>query len=414
MSLLIKNVILNKKIVDLYLEKGKIKKIGKNLNLKAKEKIDGKNRKAVLPGFINAHTHSAMIFFRGYGDDLSLEEWLKEKIWPKETKLTPEDVYWGTKFAILEMLSSGTTTINEMYWYPEAQIEAIKEMGIRAVVGLVLIDFFPFGLKENVLNLYFKLKKIVKNSLIKLAIAPHAIYTVSKENLIWAKNFAKKEKLILHIHLSETKKEVEDSLLKNKLRPVEYLEKIGFLNKNCVLAHSIWLSKKEIEILKKRKCNLVYNPSSNMKLTSGIFPYKDLKRAKINICLGTDGPASNNSLDMFLEMKFASLLQKIKEMDPTVAKAKEIFDLATKNGAKALKIDSGEIKEGKLADLILIDLDKTYLQPEENLISNIVYSAKGDCVTDVIINGKILMRERKIKDAEKIKKEFKKRYLQIF
>ena len=408
MRLLIRNIILNGKKKDIFIEGNKIKKIGKNLNLKANEKIDGKGEKAVLPGLINCHTHSAMTLFRGYGDDLPLKEWLLKKIWPLEQKITEDDVYWGTKLAILEMIKTGTTTFNDMYWYPEAQIEAVREMGLRATIGLVMIDFLPIGSKENVQKLYKKLE--AKNlEPISLTIAPHSIYGVSKENLIWAKDFARKNNLLLHIHLSETEEEVKGCLKLAKMRPVEYLDKIGFLNENCIFAHSIWLNDKEIKILAKRKCSVVYNPCSNMKLASGIFPYKKLKEAAINITLGTDGPASNNSLDMFQEMKFASLLQKVSEKDPTVAPAQEIFEIVTKNGAKALKIDTGEIKVGKLADLILIDLNKIYFKPGHNFISDIVYSATGNCVFDVICNGKILMRDRKIKDEKEILEEATKR-----
>jgi 5-methylthioadenosine/S-adenosylhomocysteine deaminase len=412
MSLLIKNVILNEKEKDIFIEGNKIKKIGKNLNLKADEKIDGKGEKAVIPGLINCHTHSSMILFRGLAEDLPLKDWLEKEIWPRESKLTEDDVYWGTKLAILEMIKSGTTTFNEMYWFEEAQIQAVKEMGIRANIGLVLLDFIPWGSKEHIEKLYKKLEPKHLEP-ITLTIAPHAIYTVSKENLIWAKNFAKRHKLLIHMHLSETEREVKDCLKKYKMRPVEYLEKIGFLNENCILAHSIWLNEKEIEILAKRRSSVVYNPCSNIKLASGIFPYKKLKGAGVNICLGTDGPASNNSLDMFLEMKFASLLQKVKEMDPTIAPAKEIFQMATKNGAKALKINAGEIKEGKLADLVLVDLNEVSLIPGHNLVSDIVYSANGNCVSDLICNGEILMRDRKIKGEEEIKREAKKRAKQL-
>jgi len=408
MNLLIKNIILKGEKKDVFIEGNKIKKIRDNLNLKATEKIDGKGEKAVIPGLINCHTHAAMSLFRGYGDDLPLKEWLKKKIWPLEAKLTQDDVYWGTKLACLEMIKSGTTCFNDMYWYQESAIEATEEMNLRAIIGLVMIDFLQIGSKKNIERIYKELE--AKNlEPITLAIAPHSIYGVSKENLIWAKNFAGKNHLILHTHLSETEKEVKDCLEKFKMRPIEYLDKIGFLNENCVLTHSIWLNEKEIKILAKRKCSVVYNPCSNMKLTSGIFPYKKMKEAGVNITLGTDGPASNNSLDMFSEMKFASFLQKLSEEDPTIASAKEIFEIATKNGAKALKINAGEIKEGKLADLILIDLNYVSFQPGHNFISDLVYSASGNCVSDVICNGKILMRERKIEGEEKIKKEATKR-----
>ena len=408
MNLLIKNIILNGEKKDIFIEGNKIKKIGDNLNLRATEKIDGKKEKAVIPGLINCHTHAAMSLFRGYGDDLPLKEWLEKKIWPAEAKLTEEDVYWGTKLACLEMIKTGTTCFNDMYWYSEAVIKASEEIGLRAMVGPLIIDFSKKGSRENFEKIY-KNFQVEKSGLVDIAVAPHSIYGASKENLIWAKNFAKKNHLILHTHLSETEKEVKDCLKKYKMRPVEYLDKIGFLDKNCVLAHSIWLNEKEIKILAKRKCSVVYNPCSNMKLASGIFPYKKMKEAGVNITLGTDGPASNNSLDMFSEMKFASFLQKLSEEDPTIASAKEIFEIATKNGAKALKINAGEIKEGKLADLILIDLNYVSFQPGHNFISDLVYSASGNCVSDVICNGKILMRERKIEGEEKIKKEATKR-----
>jgi 5-methylthioadenosine/S-adenosylhomocysteine deaminase len=407
MRILIKNVILGKKSVDILIEGEKISKIGKNLNLKADEKIDGKGEKAVIPGLINCHTHSAMILFRGLAEDLPLKDWLEKEIWPKESKLTEDDVYWGTKLAILEMIKSGTTTFNEMYWFEEAQIQAVKEMGIRAVIGLVMLDFLPMGSKEKVEKLYLKFSHLTTQSLnylITFSIAPHAMYTVSKENLIWAKNFAKRHKLLIHMHLSETEREVKDCLKKYKMRPVEFLEKIGFLNKNCVFAHCIWLDDKEIEILEKRGCSLVYNPTSNMKLASGVFPWAKIKKRKINVCLGTDGPASNNSLNLFSEMKIGVLLQKIENKDPTAISAKEMFQMATRNGTKALRINAGEIKVGRLADLVLIDLNKIEMFPDYDLISNLVYSDAKNCVSDVICNGKILMREGKIEEEEKILK----------
>lgn len=407
MRILIKRVILDGKEKDIFISKNKISKIGKNLNLKADEKIDGKEEKAILPGLINCHTHSAMILFRGLAEDLPLKEWLEREIWPREQKLTEDDVYWGTKLACLEMIKTGTTTFNEMYWFEEAQIEAVKEMGMRVKIGLVLLDFLPMGSKEHIQKLFSKFaKSITTNSLITFSLAPHAIYTVSKDNLIWAKNFAKKYNLILHMHLSETEKEVKDCLKKYKMRPVEFLEKIGFLGKDCVFAHSIWLNEKEIKILEKRNCNLVYNPCSNMKLVSGIFPWPKIKKRKINVCLGTDGPASNNSLNLFQEMKMGSLLQKINSMNPTTISTKEIFQMATKNGAKALKINAGEIKVGKLADLILVNLNKINLIPNHDLISNLVYSTSENSVSDLICNGKILMRDGKIEGEEKIKRKF--------
>lgn len=412
MSVLVKNVILDGTKRDIFVEGNRIKKIGKNLNFKAEEKIDGKGKKAALPGLTNCHTHAAMVLFRGYADDLPLKDWLEKKIWPLEEKLSEEDIYWGTKLACLEMIKTGTTCFNDMYWSGGASAKAAGEMGIRGKIGLVLLDFLPLGRKEKI-EKYYKVFQKEKFKTVDFSIAPHSIYTVSKEGLIWAKNFAGKNNLILHIHLSETEKEVKDCLEKHKVRPVEYLEKIGFLGENCILAHSVWMSDKEIKILENKKCSVVYNPCSNMKLASGIFPYEKIKKAGINICLGTDGAASNNNLDMFEEMKFASLLQKIKEKDPTAVPAKEIFETAAKNGARALKINSGEIKEGKLADLILIDLKKIFFYPGHNFISDVVYSGSGLIVSDVICNGKILMRAGKVDCEGKIIKEATKRIKEI-
>jgi 5-methylthioadenosine/S-adenosylhomocysteine deaminase len=344
-----------------------------------------------------------MILFRGLAEDLPLKDWLEKEIWPRESKLTEDDVYWGTKLAILEMIKSGTTTFNEMYWFEEAQFQAAKEMGIRANIGLVMLDFLPMGSREKVEKLTKQLTT-KQPTTIQFSIAPHAIYTVSKENLIWAKDFAKRHKLLIHMHLAETESEVKDCLKKYKMRPVEFLEKIGFLNKNCVFAHCVWLDDKEIEILEKRGCSVVYNPTSNMKLASGVFPWKKIKGRKINVCLGTDGPASNNSLNLFSETKIGAILQKIENKDPTAISAKEIFQMTTKNGAKALRINAGEIKVGKLADLVLIDLNKIEMFPNYDLISNLVYSDAKNCISEVICNGKILMREGKIEGEEKILK----------
>jgi len=409
MGLLLKNIIFQEKERDIFIRKGKIEKIGKNLNVRAKEKIDCQGRKAVLPGLINCHTHSAMVLFRGYADDLPLKKWLEEKIWPLEARLSREDVYWGTKLACLEMLKSGTTAFNEMYFFPEAQAEAVREMGLRAKIGLPLIDFLPEYRPKSIEKLYQRLKRVLDGNRLSIALAPHSIYTVSRENLIWAKDFAKKHNLPLHLHLSETEQEVEECLLKYKKRPVEFLEEIGFLGNNCLLAHSIWLSDKEIALLSKRKPHLIYNPCSNLKLGSGIFSYLKLKREGLNICLGTDSAVSNNSLDLIREIKVGSLLQKGAERSQKVLPAKEALEILTKNGARALRTGAGEIREGGPADLIFVDLEKIYFQPPINFLSSFVYSASGECVSDVICGGKIIMRERRIEGEKEIIRKSKER-----
>jgi len=416
MSLILKNVVLDGEKKDVYIEENKIKKIGNNLNFKAEAKIDGKGEKAILPGLINCHTHAAMTLFRGYGEDMTLNDWLKKKIWPLEAKLTEEDVYWGTKLACLEMIKTGTTCFNDMYWLEQASARAAEEMGVRAVIGLTVLDFLKAG-NKNKLEEKRDIFKKGKFNIIKFSVSPHAIYTVSKENLIWAKDFANKNKLLFHMHVSETEEEVKNCQKKYKLRPVEFLEKIGVLDENTVLAHTVWISDKEIKILAKRKCSVVYNPCSNLKLAvGGIFPYKKIKENNINVCLGTDGAASNNNLDLFEEMKVGALLQKHKEKNPLIANVKEVFNWATINGARALKINAGIIKEGKLADLILIDLKKTFFSPGHNFLSDVIYSGSGPSVSDSVCNGRILMLNGKvegereiIKRATRIAKDITKR-----
>lgn len=408
MSLLIKNVILENKKKDIFIDKGIIKKIENEIKIKADQVIEGKEEKAIFPGLINMHTHAGMNILRGFADDYSLKEWLKEKIWPLEEKIDEEDVYLGTKLACLEMIKTGTTCFNDMYWFPRVITKAIKEMGLRAIVGLPLLDDTQKSSKEKIEKDWEYFKK-ENSKRINFSVAPHSIYSVKKENLIWAKNFAQKNKLILHLHISETKKEVDDCLKKHKLRPVEYLDKIGFLDSNCVFSHGVWLSKKEIKILKKNNCHLVYNPVSNMKLASGVFPYLDIKKEKVNICLGTDGVCSNNNLDLFEEMKIGALLQKNENSNPSVISAEEIFKMATENAGKALGVKAGKIKVGYLADIILVDLNEICLVPGYNIISNLVYSCSGNCVSDLICHGKILMKERKIKGEKEIISQVKKR-----
>jgi len=414
-TLLIKNAIfLDKSKKDIYIENGCITKIVNKINKKAEKEINCYNKKVILPGLINSHTHSGMSFLQGYADDLPLKTWLEKKIWPIEKKMDSEDIYWAMKLACLKMIKTGTTCFNDMYWSPKINIKAITEMGIRAVVGLTFIDDIIGGDIKRILEKNWEILKKQKHTNVSFTIAPHAIYTVSKKNLIWAKNFAEKNNLLIHIHLSETEIEVKNCIKKHKLRPVEYLDSIGFLSKKCLLAHAVWLSPKEIDILKRRKCNVIYNPCSNMKLGSGIFPYPDLDKAKINICLGTDGSASNNSLNLWEEMKFASLLQKVSKNDACLLPIQKVFSMITKNAAQALNIKAGEIKEGNLADLILIDMDNINLIPNHNLLSNLVYTGQGNWVSDVICNGKILMRNYKIKGENEIIEKSQKRIKKLF
>jgi 5-methylthioadenosine/S-adenosylhomocysteine deaminase len=402
MSILIKNVLCNGKVTNIHVEQNLITQIG-DVNVEADHVIDGKD-KAAIPGFINTHTHAAMTLLRSYADDLALQDWLGNKIWPVEAKLTKDDIYWGTKLACLEMIKTGTTTFNDMYFHGEIAAKAVEEMGIRGVLAEVFFDLFDETKgqegRRKVKKGIEELKRF-KNDRIIPALGPHSIYMVSGEGLQWVKEYADENDLLMHIHLAETEKENHDFKEKYGKRPVPYLEEIGFLGSNLVAAHCVWLNKKDIEILAKHDVKISHNPISNMKLAVGAtLPYKDLKGAGCHVSLGTDGCASNNNLDMFESMKFAALGQKAHANDPTVMSANEVFDMATKYGAVAIRLNAGEIKEGKLADIILLNLRAPSFIPNHNLTSNIVYAANGSCVDTTICDGKVLMEAGKVEGEE--------------
>jgi 5-methylthioadenosine/S-adenosylhomocysteine deaminase len=411
MSILLKGVLLNNEERDVFIEDNVISRIGKNLRRKANKIINGKN-KAVIPSFVNGHSHAAMTIFRGYADDMALNKWLRDKIWPLESKLTEEDVYWGAKLACLEMIKSGTTFFNDMYWHPMGTLLAVKEMGIRANIGGVIIDFNNKKKAEKQIisidNLISKGKKYLNNRT-NFVLSPHSIYTVSKESLEWIKDFSKKNDLPVHMHISETSLEVKNCLIKFKKRPLEYLEEINFLSNRLTLAHAIWLNQREMDICKKYNIGIVYNPISNLKLVSGTgFPYKEYVERKIKLAFGTDGCASSNNLDMLEVMKMACLIQKSHFKNPKILSAQSSFNIATRGGSNVFNLKIGKIKEGFCADMLLIDINLPELNPLHNLKSNLVYSANASCVDTVICDGKIIMEKRKVKGEEEIIKQFNK------
>jgi 5-methylthioadenosine/S-adenosylhomocysteine deaminase len=404
MSILIKNVKLNGQETNIYIDATTIIEIGSSRS-EADHVIDGTN-KAVVPGMVNAHTHAAMTLLRGYADDMKLFEWLNTKIWPLEGKLTADDVYWGARLACLEMIKSGTTTFNDMYWHLEATAKAVDDAGIRGVISGVVISQSDIeeGTKQIDDNLKL-IKKIQESSSDRVtpALGPHAIYTVSPEMLAKIAELSRENELMIHFHLAETKEEIEKYIEKTGKRPVEHLEELGFLSPNLVAAHGVWYNKKDIETLAKHDVKIVHNPISNMKLSVGsAIKYQELRSAGITVSLGTDGCASNNNLDMFDSMKVATLLQKYHTGDETAMPAKEVFEMATVNGARSLKVDAGVVEEGKLADLVLIDLGAPEITPNFDLISNLVYSVNGSIVDTVICDGKILMENRVVPGEEEV------------
>jgi 5-methylthioadenosine/S-adenosylhomocysteine deaminase len=397
------------KNVSIYVEDSKIVEIGKP-KVKADFIINGKN-KIILPGLINTHTHLGMTILRGKLDDMELHEWLK-KSWALESKLTKKDVYYSSLVGCVEMIMNGITCFHDMYYFGDSVLKATDESGMRGIFSQAILDtpILEFKTLDQALKLTIDLKKRWgKNERTMVNLGPHAIYTCSKETLIKTKQFADENKLSIHTHLSETKKEVEDCIQKTGMRPVEYLENIGFLSSDVMAAHCCWLTEKEMEILKKNEVKVSHNPVSNMKTTAGIAPIPEMIKHNICIGLGTDSAASNNCLDLFQEMKVAALIHKVNKHDPITVPAKKVLDFATIDGARALGLENqiGSIEIGKRADIISVDLKKPHLQPtfeEQTVLSNLVYSAKGYDVCDVICDGKVLMKDRKLLmvDEEKI------------
>jgi 5-methylthioadenosine/S-adenosylhomocysteine deaminase len=405
MSILIRNVLVDDTVRDIYIQGNFIHEVGKNLQYPARETIDGRGMIA-LPAFANGHTHAAMILLRGYADDMQLDEWLKEKIWPVESHLTEEDVYWGTRLACLEMIKSGTTFFNDMYWYYHGVARAVTDAGIRAAVAAVFIDLFDDQKADDQIALNRKLLAETQrySDRITFTLGPHAIYTVSPRSLRWARSFADEHQLQIHIHLSETEHEVNECLREHGLRPVEYLHSIGFLGPDVVAAHCIWLDDREIDLLAEHGVKVIYNPTSNMKLSAGIFPYERLKAAGIRIGLGTDGCATNNNLDMLESMKFASLLQKLADRNPAALPAREVHELATARTFSIFDLPAGELQAGNLADLILVHQEHVRMVPQHDIIHNLVYAAHGGCIDTTICNGKILMRNGIVEGEDEVKR----------
>jgi len=386
---------------------GQSKKIEKQYRQQAKKIIDGQN-KVVLPGLINTHGHLAMTLLRGYADDMSLEDWWFKYVYPVESRFTAKHVYWGSLLAILEMVKSGTTCFADFYYYEDEVAEAAQEIGMRGVLGCGVLDVPTFYFKttaEALKKARAIIKKWAGNNLIKVSLAPHMFQTTSLVTYKKCKKLAKENDLLLTTHLAETKQEVDYCLKKYKGRPIEILSKGGILDQKTLLAHGCWLNKKEIKILAQSGASIAHCPISNMKLASGVMPLAEMLKAGVNVALGTDSACSSNNLDMFGEMKTAALLHKVHQLNPTVADAQTVLDMATLNGAKALGLaeEIGSLAVSKKADLIILNLNQPHLLPHYNFVSHLVYAAKGSDVETVIINGKIIMEGREIKQVKENK-----------
>jgi 5-methylthioadenosine/S-adenosylhomocysteine deaminase len=393
-SLLIKNVRLDDHTTDILIEDRRFKSLSAPEGTLVDSVIDAAGM-AILPPFYNTHTHAAMSLLRGYADDMPLQKWLTEYIWPFESKMTAADIRKGSELAVREMIKTGTVFFSDMYFDIEETIEVVQRYGMRAAIGVTFMESHNKAQQAEKLEVLHNWSDPTGGR-ICLTVAPHAIYTVGQEMLVRCAETARELGMILHIHLSETRQEVEDCLQQKGTTPVRYLEKLGVLGPNVVAAHAVHVDEEEADILAKHGVTLAHCPCSNMKLSSGNFPYAMLKKAGCHIALGTDGDSSNNNLDMREEMKFAALLAKFSSGDPRTMPAGEALEVATRNGAEAFGIDAGVIAEGKLADAILVRLDDERMQPCYHLASNWVYAAGSSCIDTVICDGRILMQGREI------------------
>ena len=377
--------------------------------------------KLVLPGFINGHTHVPMTLFRGLHDDVTLDDWLRKYIFPAEAKnVTEEFVRWGTRLAAAEQIRAGVTTYADMYYFEDAVAEETKAAGMRGVLGETFIDFpAPDNKNEAAMLTYTEafLKKWQGDPLIHASVAPHSIYTCSKKTLEDTSALARKYHAPILIHVSEMKKEWDDSQKQNGMSPVQYLDKVGVLGPDVVAAHCIFVDAADRKALADRHVGCVHNPSSNMMLASGVSPVPEMRVAGVAVGLGTDGPAgSNNDLDIMEEMDLAAKLAKITKGDPLALNAKATVEMATIDGARALHMEKeiGSLEAGKKADLVLLDLDKPNAVPMYEVYAQIAYALKGSDVSTVIIGGKPVMRDRKlltVNEAEAIAKaqDYKKK-----
>ncbi len=386
---------------DIYINDNKIEAIDTEPeNFHADKIIKGKNKLAI-PGLINAHTHAYMSVFRNIADDLSFDNWLFGRITPLEDKLVAEDMYWGTMLACIEMIKTGTTCFVDMNMSMDAVIKAVSDVGMRAVLSRGLVgegnnEGGRIRLEEN-MNAFMN----CKNDNISFLLGPHAPYTCDCEYLKIVTETAKKNNLGVTIHLSESQNEIENIKKAYGISPIELMNEAGLFDVPVLAAHCVWIDDNDIEIMQKKNVSVATNPKSNLKLANGIAPLNKMYEKGINITIGTDGAASNNSLNMFSEMNYTALIHKGMTHDPTVMSAGDILKFATKNAAKAIGNNRlGEIKEGMIADITVLDIDCPQFTPQNNLVSALVYSATGYETDTVIINGKILMENKIITSVD--------------
>jgi 5-methylthioadenosine/S-adenosylhomocysteine deaminase len=399
-GLTVENALLEGERVGVRCGGGTIAALGSDVVAEAGDETVDAGGAHLVPPLVNGHTHAAMTLFRGSGGDLPLLPWLEEKIWPVEAKLEDEDVYWGARLACAEMVRSGTTRFWDMYWHPEATARAVADAGIKATIGAPLIDVNGDGerMRESALRSVGALTDLGPE--IVPALAPHAIYTVSEASLRWIAELSEERQVPIHIHLSETEKEVQDCIAAHGARPAAYLDRLGMLTERTLLAHGVWLDPEELALIAERGATVVTNPVANMKLAvGGIFPHPAARAAGVAVGLGTDGAGSNDSLDLLADLKTFALAQKHAAGDPTAIDAAEAWAVAT--GAKAPLLGATKLEVGAPADFLLLRRDAPELGVGE-LTADLVYAASGAVVDTTVVGGHVLMRGGELPGLEEI------------
>jgi 5-methylthioadenosine/S-adenosylhomocysteine deaminase len=413
LTLAVTGATLGGQVIGLRAEDGAIAELGPSVEPKpGDEVIDGAGL-LLTPPMVNGHTHAAMTLFRGFGDDMPLMDWLRTRIWPAEAKLEPDDVYWGTRLACVEMIRSGTTRFLDMYWYGAEAARAVVDSGIRAVVSTVMIDQLDPAKGEAMRSEVLESLDRIANAgpRVTPSLGPHAIYTVSAESLAWLAEVAAEHEIPLQIHLSETEQEVTDCLDAHSKRPAPYLDEVGFLGELTVLANGVWLDRVELELIAQRGATVVANPAANMKLAvGGVLPYPQAAAAGAAIGLGTDGVSSNSNLDMFEEVKLFALSQKHASGDPATLPAGEALAIA--RGLRSPVLGGTTLAAGEPADFLLLrgfDPELSAGDPDADL----VYASGGAVVDFAAVAGRVLMRDRQVEGAEEIVAQVRSRAARV-
>jgi 5-methylthioadenosine/S-adenosylhomocysteine deaminase len=409
LSLAVTGATLEGEVTGLRVEDGAIAELGPDVEAKHGDDLIDASGLLLCPPMVNGHTHAAMTLFRGFGDDMALMDWLQTKIWPAEAKLEPDDVYWATRLACVEMIRSGTTKFFDIYWHGGEVARAVVDSGVRAVVSPVVIDELDpakgEGMRPQMLESLAKVAEA--GPLVTPSLGPHAIYTVSAESLSWLAELAAERGIPIQIHLSETEQEVGDCLDAHGRRPAAYLDELGFLGERAVLAHGVWLDQAELELIAERGATVVANPAANMKLAvGGVLPYPAAAAAGVAIGLGTDGVSSNSNLDSFEEVKLFALSQKHASGDPATLPAAEALAIA--RGLRSPVLAGTALAVGEPADFLLIrgsDPELSAGDPDADL----VYAAGGGVVDTTVVAGRVLMRDREVTAADEIVAEVRSR-----